>query len=123
MIIKIECEKCGKRVLASSSKMSSAGGDPTTVVLRIDHDCNPTELSCSLSTAMDELQNERVEVAYYKKNGDLRTLTGFFPLSAESKVGYVYFIEEVGGSQHFKYLIRTGITSIIRLSDDFMFIV
>ncbi|MHC5062273.1 MAG: hypothetical protein ACYTFK_14545 [Planctomycetota bacterium] len=127
MEIKIVCEECGQDVPIISSKMSSVGGYPSVVTLKTNHFCpEPVpEFHCTVGEAIAECKGEVVEVAYYKKNGDFRTLIGMFPTNMKQKTGYAWFLERVVGEGQMepRLLIRRAISSITRESDGAMFIV
>ena len=130
MEIKIECADCGKDVFVDSSKMIALAGKPETVILRVSHECKIEEKICTLSEALLWVKEEPVEIAYYKKDGQFRSMVGYFPgsVAIRSKIGYEFFLEKVSGAPEGsccapKNLIRRSISSITRLSDGFTYLI
>jgi hypothetical protein len=110
--IKVRCSECGVLLVALTD--TTAGPPAITVDPHVCSKPVPKDIHCTLSMALDRIGAERVEVNYWKKNGEFRTLTGYFPgeRALNAKLGYVFFLEDVAGCWHPKNLIRTSISQI-----------
>jgi hypothetical protein len=68
---------------------------------------------------LEHLDSTRVEVSYFKKNGDYRPMTGFLGVPHESNSSLVYFIEkDADEPARVKCLFKKNIASILDLSED-----
>jgi hypothetical protein len=125
MEIKFVCEECGKSIPVVGSKLSSQGGYPSVITLKVNHVCDETEKHCTLSEAITEVKGQMVEIAYFKKDGSFTTMRGIFNSSIKSEIGYEFFLKDVTGKGQLqpRSLIRAGISSVYLEATGFTFII
>jgi hypothetical protein len=88
------------------------------------HQCKVKEATVDLSTALTALKDEElVQVSYYKKDGSLRHMRGYFPRKMKNRLGYAFFLETSADGYAPKNLIRKSISTIYRVDYDFWLII
>jgi hypothetical protein len=117
--IKVKCFECEKEL--ETDQIYNLADNCIELMVK-PHECKTTEMDCTLSQALDIIEEGIVCVSYFKKDGSYRVLDGYFPKERyQNRLGYVFFLE---GSPTTGYepknLIRTGISTIMN-TDGFTF--
>lgn len=121
MNFNFKCSVCGEAINAHVSKVENFIDVEVTVE---PHECREASQSVTLSEAIQFVDGDSVELGYFKKDGSFVTMRGYFkhrPLTA--KIGYEFFLKEVGQCFEPRNLLRRGITSIYHISRDFTYLI